>query len=466
MLLLRSLKNKSRASKPAPGKKDIINEALCSNNRRLLRCIKIPMIKSISLQVFILLIFASVKCHSQVFCNHHPNFINNMTKSNNYCTSNDFYIGQWNLFQSIEQPSYLNCPKTFNNLIGSPKEHAANYMRNSIHHACFLTENNCQIMSLEYSIKAIAKHLAGKRILHIGDSLGGQQFVETSCNIEDIFWYGAINTELLMQTTLMEAGMLCSSNCTNAEFLDSQRGKFPSKCAECPNGSQNIVLDIFSMIKNIKETDVGILILNTGAWYLPCWGVDDPQNAYKKMLELLNPVLQGLVNKGVIVVWMALPESSEELILLNNEAKLILSENVLLINCKDSIGKRISIDSNVTYDGIHFANPGKFTLTNFMNYAIFHLVAMKVLYQHCKFDHSIERTVVIKDGSFEIKTFTVIKLPPMQSAYYLILEDGKRHLIWDWDTFTALGLKLQDVITINEEDFKKIKEGFPCPVIG
>ena len=208
----------------------------------------------------------------QVICYHHPKYINkNETKQAKHCSEDEMFLGQWNLFESIEQPSYLNCPNTYKNLVDSPKAHAATYSKNTIHHACFTTESNCQIMPLEHSVKEVAKRLSGRKMLFVGDSLGGQQFVEASCSIENIFWYNAIYTELVMHTTLVQ-DMLCSSNCSNPIFLASQLGKFPSACAECPNGIRSDQHPVFSKIKDLDDRQYGILVLNTGAWFLNCWG--------------------------------------------------------------------------------------------------------------------------------------------------------------------------------------------------
>jgi len=111
---------------------------------------------------------------------------------------------------------------------------------------------------------------------------------------------------------------------------------------------------------------------------------------------------------------------------------------VLVLNVKDVIKKRISIDPNSTFDGIHFPNPGEFTVTSFVSHCLFHMLAIKVLAPPpCSFDHGRERRVVFKEGTLEIKAFTVIKQPPRAAAYYLVLDDGQKHLIWDWDSFTA-----------------------------
>jgi len=179
------------------------------------------------------------------------------------------------------------------------------------------------------------------------------------------------------------------------------------------------------------------------------------------MLELIHPVLKALVEKDIVVVWMAMPETSQGLIDFNEQVKDIFSENIVVVNAKDTISKRISVDHNVTYDGIHFASPGIFTVTSFTTHSLFHILASR----HCYVNPSSQRNIVFKDGSLEIKAFSVVKSPAKASPYYIVLEDGKKHLIWDWDTFIAMGLNPNDVITISEKDLSTIKVGYKCPVL-
>ena len=44
------------------------------------------------------------------------------------------------------------------------------------------------------------------------------------------------------------------------------------------------------------------------------------------MLELIHPVLKALVEKDIVVVWMAMPETSQGLIDHNEQVKDIFSE--------------------------------------------------------------------------------------------------------------------------------------------
>jgi len=81
----------------------------------------------------------------------------------------------------------------------------------------------------------------------------------------------------------------------------------------------------------------------------------------------------------------------------------------------------------------------------------------------CLLDRSNDaQSTVFKQDLLELKYYQVIKLSGKNSGYFLMLKDGKKHLIWDWDTFTALGLSYSDVVTLTSEDFHKIETGL-CP---
>ena len=69
---------------------------------------------------------------------------------------------------------------------------------------------------------------------------------------------------------------------------------------------------------------------------------------------------------------------------------------------------------------------------------------------------------VFKSETNEVFPYTIIKLPAKEAAYYLLLTDGKKHLVWDWDSFNGLGLRGLSVITVNEIEFNSIPTGFNC----
>jgi len=97
------------------------------------------------------------------------------------------------------------------------------------------------------------------------------------------------------------------------------------------------------------DDSISILILNTGSWYNPTWGLQSHLiiSAYEEMLVTLKVHLQSFVASGIQVFWVCVPDTYEPDIarVKNDLANKYLSPlGVQIVDPLYSIDKRIQLD--------------------------------------------------------------------------------------------------------------------------
>lgn len=86
--------------------------------------------------------------------------------------------------------------------------------------------------------------------------------------------------------------------------------------------------------------------------------------------------------------------------------------------------------------------------------------ALSCFYNECL---SVKKdTAVFKYESIELFPYTITKLSNKKAAYYLLLSDGMKHLVWDWDSLIGLGLHPLSTTVLDPKQFNSIPTGFDC----
>jgi hypothetical protein len=198
--------------------------------------------------------------------NNHSNYITQLLLNNHsiinpkleYCNIDNMFLGDWCFhLKSNNVASYDECPITYKNYTNNLQKDK--YCEGNISQAFFIPNNYCQTLHPYDSAIIIEKILKKRQILFIGDSLGGQQFIGTSCELE------GISSSLLQDINYhwdvtLRPDLPCHLSCqTNVTFLNISNSNFPNPCLKCLDGKIQ-QLDIFSnnhWIKNVKKDETG-----------------------------------------------------------------------------------------------------------------------------------------------------------------------------------------------------------------
>lgn len=197
---------------------------------------------------------------TQLLLNNHS-IINQKSE---YCNIDNMFIGNWCFhINSNNIASFNECPNTYKlNYNDYNKLQKDRYCEGNISQAFFIPNNHCETLHPYDSSIIIEKILKKRKILFIGDSLGGQQFIATSCELESISSLLLKNMKYHWDVTL-RPDLPCHLSCqTNITFLNISNENFPNPCLKCLDGKLQ-QLDISSnnhWIKNVKKDEIGIII--------------------------------------------------------------------------------------------------------------------------------------------------------------------------------------------------------------
>jgi hypothetical protein len=266
--------------------------------------------------IFFLFHLSEIKCFNQ----------SNLPLSNDHiCQVDSFLDGDW-VF--LEEESLLNawdmCPLTKSMIA----HHAHNGVNHVISYNCSLPElnyleakfiynynyTNCSFWNYKKSVEYISNQIFNKRgnkainIHHVGDSLGGIYAVASGClreinNVTD-FVKVSIQHDISLRNDIP-----CSNSCFS-KHKDYKSSVFVASCSKCNSTFQHVAFDSLSpnfFINNVP-IETNILILNAGSWYNELkLGENNSESIYEETLHLLAPILNNLIHRGMIVVWIELP---------------------------------------------------------------------------------------------------------------------------------------------------------------
>mmetsp|Transcript_29710 Transcript_29710/g.42410 ORF Transcript_29710/g.42410 Transcript_29710/m.42410 type:complete len:331 (-) Transcript_29710:69-1061(-) len=260
----------------------------------------------------------------------------------------------------------------------------------------------------------------GTKPLHIhfvGDSLGKQFAVALRCELEErrINSYSSaihtnpINISFELDVNL-RLGVHCHPKCISepAFRLDQsimlQKTSGLHACSECnktvdhfnlsSEGNPTVFLPVNKSNKfhwsNRIPTTANILIFETGAWYNRGIGLENSNDDYLQTIHEFIEHIQPFILKGVSVVWIALPVNKMFFNDYNyewcyfegrNEAtrKAFIAANldILFVDFNPATSKRLAVDQNVSFDGLHWRSPGPTSVPSFIMQVVLHSLAVR-----------------------------------------------------------------------------------------
>jgi hypothetical protein len=183
-----------------------------------------------------------------------------------------------------------------------------------------------------------------------------------------------------MDLTLLQ-GVMCLPRCmVDKEFRIEHSGS----CLNCVLPDQIPVDEtaknvMFPSLKMAIKPNVGVVVFNTGAWYIPMRGVLNATVAYEKMLLSFKPKLKLLAARK-LVIWMNIHIMHESVARFHELVRVILADTgVLIIDPSAATRARIAQDKLSTVDGQHHSNPSPSGILNLIASGMFHVIAQQYL---------------------------------------------------------------------------------------
>lgn len=355
---------------------------------------------------------------------------------NSPCDFSDYLDGEWISSGKLESTSWTNFPLTHKWVVENQweiKYHESKDRGNNCEdhehqylEAKFVLRNksHCELWDYAKCVKFIASYfdkMYGSKKLNIfvvGDSLGGQYAITTKIvseinNLTDI-----VNVEFLHDHTFRN-DVPCNPKCVNnTEFREK---KFTA-CSKC---LKNYTIDTFqvsspNLFLNRIPIGTNILFLSTGIWYNNFKMADNLDNqSYESTLHLIAPLLKLLVDRGLVIVLIALPfRSNEETSSTNplyewdsyvgkdNLAKIVFNNTgIIFVNYNSAIELRK--DPKIFKDsGVHYCLPGVTGASNFLIENIMQSIASS-LYHKLEKNYNIlcpKKSIIINNEKFEINS--------------------------------------------------------------
>lgn len=315
------------------------------------------------------------------------------------CDKDNVFSGSWTFHQPhfTRSRAYSSCPKTLGNVSRHPflHEHIRKY-------SC----PNVSVSSARYNPvscrtiqPAMASHVltqANAYITLVGDSLMAQLYISLLCLAEQ--YYFPSEHIKLVSDLYLRPDIPCADQCiANATFLrlagDDLIG---NPCLACRSGKKTLFDDTFSTSSSGSwpsqiPPKTTVLIIGVGAWYHNA--VNESIELYKEMLKRVGQVLGKLKKeRGVLVFWHDLPPMSmfeatepekyqtfgwNTWSLYNTYAKEILSPHgVIFLNTSKATLVRKLHDPSIVSDYVHWCNPGRDTIPQFVANALLHLISV------------------------------------------------------------------------------------------
>eukprot|EP01038_Epipyxis_sp_PR26KG_P007839 gene7839-10646_t len=266
----------------------------------------------------------------------------------------------------------------------------------------YFVPNDCSLSSIQNSILSISKHFDRDKkseandntkplILFIGDSLTLQLFSSLLCSLYHFDFLSLLDVRFVYDTFLRE-NLPCTMGCEMKSVQVKSGVTIKDLCRGCNRPS---FTDLNTTIwKNIPEGTISIVIQD-GAWYSQENGIDDSNFEFLKTMRLIAPFLQQIIKERRIeIFWVGLPPVKmhlEDSIFAHkrydwqhyeeksNIAKTELEKvGVQFIDQKILTQERKTIDHQISHDGLHWCNPGDYTIPSFINQIITHLIALKL----------------------------------------------------------------------------------------
>lgn len=235
--------------------------------------------------------------------------INQADKNEEFCNENNIQIGEWIYSDKLEESSFNRCPILNQSRVTRKYESLKinKYLCVGVQYkSAYFKPSECSLLSLSMSTQLLISSNLNS-ITYVGDSLNGQLYISTLCELEYLKQHFKIN---FVRDLYLRPDIPCVSSCiTNKTFRMVHRDQFPNHCMGCPLGIPRSTMynrstaHLWWMNKVPKDTN--ILILDTGPWYSAFQGVDQYSRKLIETFDILKTVIQGYVEQGVVVVWMA-----------------------------------------------------------------------------------------------------------------------------------------------------------------
>ena len=310
-------------------------------------------------------------------------------KSLPLCDASSMFIrGRWEFSNSksdsLEMASYDACPGVKSHLTSSQREHLVTYLGRPFVPAHFVVIS-CKVFSFAESASIVSKWLGGRSLVFVGDSLTGQMQVGTGCALEKrestsiiSKWLGDrhhITIKNVLELTLLH-GLRCHPTCVrDSEFRITKS----HLCEDCLPDSKSDLEHLFPWLKRMYSTNVGVVVLNAAAWFLPIKGVTNATHSYQQMSIQLRPVLKKLAARKV-VVWVNLLSINPLFQSFQQPIRSALKDTgVLFLDVADVSRDRIALDNRSTVDGQHHANPSDYGIPTFVGQSLLHILARHIL---------------------------------------------------------------------------------------
>jgi hypothetical protein len=324
-------------------------------------------------------------------------------RQSNYCTQDSVFLGAWKYHKlttvSVTSSNpFSACPNTFSDVSGFPS--LSDQIRKwtcwnqSYHLASFQRSSSCSVLDWRRSIQ----RLKDKKIYFVGDSLMAQHYISAQCMYESLRFPTERNNVRLLISSLLRPDKPCFPECFKNPSYTTKSSVFP--CLACPNGilyKFNASMSSYPHFWLSKIPDnITALIIGTGAWY-NSGSISlqkNPLDVYKETIDGLAPYFHRFIHeKKMKVFWVNLPpitHSDPSLIrlygwdnfaLFDSYAKERLTrEGVVFIDSNRAVAERKRKDANISDHpfGLHWCNPGRSTIPEFINQAIFHLLAVSL----------------------------------------------------------------------------------------
>ena len=339
------------------------------------------------LQILCLLLFTCLATCSKLQ-KHHP-AKDLLSSFQPVCRSFSDIRGNWDFNNTyVVHPGFESCAITESNLEGTRLAHKHTYASNSFHYATFETKS-CQILPVNISLAILQKNHM-RNITVVGDSVGMQLCTALQCLVERTHRQHfrnelAINISCITDTTLA-IGVLCHPQClSNETFLAENYGKFPNKCPDCPKGQRIIPNNSSHELHWIHKVNphTNVILLNTGPWYSPCWGIDGDEEFEETITNVVSLLHNFPVMKKYV---LALPEpcTIPKYASLrggfhkrnNWMTQYLANTDVHLLDVNEATRERFALDANVTLDCMHFQSPGPSSIPEFVSQVWLHHIAV------------------------------------------------------------------------------------------
>eukprot|EP01041_Mallomonas_annulata_P007279 gene7279-14837_t len=253
-----------------------------------------------------------------------------------------------------------------------------------------------------------------RSVVIIGDSLLGQLYTASRCQIENI---GYNNNELpiyYINDKFLRSDLPCSKSCsapkeytttttnnnnnsnntisTKTNKLDWRRNL---TCLACDkNGNRRNISkmsldDQYPWLKTLPN-NTGTIVIGSGAWYNYFQGFINVANDYIEALKRIGPILSMLINKRRIhIYWLELPPMIlslehkkstnkdfgwQSFQIKNQMAKEILKPfGVHFLAINNILYQRKIHDDHITFDNLHWCTPGEHSIPSFIFSMLMHI---------------------------------------------------------------------------------------------